>query len=113
MIIDDYQFGQITISGQQFSKDVIILPDRVISPWRRQNGHTLIPADLEEIMEAEPEVILVGTGKSGLMKVPPETIEYFAGKGIEVFSYPTADAVNLYNNTPKCHIVVAALHITC
>lgn len=113
MFIDDYRFGRITICGRVFEKDVIIMPDRVISPWQRRQGHVLTPEDMEPIMAASPDVILVGTGNSGLMQVPAETVRYCRDRGVEIFSYTTAAAAHLYNTTPKCHKVIAAFHLTC
>ncbi|OQY18037.1 MAG: hypothetical protein B6I35_13630 [Anaerolineaceae bacterium 4572_32.2] len=44
--IESYRFGRIIIDGQTHSKDVIILPDRVIENWWRQEGHALHLDDL-------------------------------------------------------------------
>jgi hypothetical protein len=41
--IDSYKFGRIVIDGQAYSRDVIILPDRVIRDWWRDSGHILHP----------------------------------------------------------------------
>ena len=42
MRIDRYAFGNIVIDGKAYTKDVIIFPDRVYSPWWRKDGHFLI-----------------------------------------------------------------------
>ncbi len=36
MKISDYSFGNITINGETYTKDVIIYPDRIFSLWWRK-----------------------------------------------------------------------------
>ena len=52
MAIDQYSFGQIDIDGRRYDADVIILPDRVLSSWWREEGHNLCEADLAEVLAA-------------------------------------------------------------
>jgi hypothetical protein len=40
--IDHYEFGRIIIDGREETKDLIILPDRVVRNWWRQEGHALV-----------------------------------------------------------------------
>ena len=47
--IDSYQFGEIVISGKEYSSDVIIFPDRVIDNWWRETGHELCLEDITEV----------------------------------------------------------------
>ena len=113
MFIQDYQFGRITIKGQEYTSDVVIYPDRVQNPWRRRSGHDLTIADFEEVLAAGPEMLIIGTGRSGLLTVHADVMLQLKSAGIDVFAYRTTDAVKLYNSIPKCHMIVAALHLTC
>jgi hypothetical protein len=113
MIIEHYSFGSITIDGKTYNSDVIIYPGKVDSSWWRREGHNLQAADLTSIIEAEPQVLVVGTGASGVMKVPRETISHLTSKGIEVHVERTAKAVELFNKLQREKIVIAALHLTC
>jgi hypothetical protein len=113
MRITSYSFGRITVDGKTYAKDVIILPGRVLSPWWRLEGHYLQPADLDEVIKARPDLLIVGTGASGVMKVPPETVQFLGGKGIIVEVLTTSKAVEKFNKSPKDSTVVAALHLTC
>ena len=58
--IDSYRFGEIVIDGRRHSKDVIIYPDRVRGHWWRKEGHFLALEDLAEVLQAPPEVLVVG-----------------------------------------------------
>ena len=114
MRIEDYRFGRIVIDGKTYTSDVIIFPDHVQSHWWREEGHVLQPADLWDVIQAKPKVLVVGTGHSGLMRIPPETEEYLREQGIELRAERTAAACKLYNRLSQAgERVVAALHLTC
>ena len=70
--VDSYSFGQIVINGRKYTSDVIIFPDRVQGDWYRKKSHELTLKDVTGILDENPEILLVGTGASGLMKVLPE-----------------------------------------
>jgi len=113
-MIDAYQFGKITIDGQAYRSDVIIYPDRVDADWWRKEGHKLQVADIAEILEAKPEVLVVGTGAYGVMQVTPEVIEALQAAGIELLAERTEQACQRYNELrEQGKKVIAALHLTC
>ncbi|MHC1599593.1 MAG: Mth938-like domain-containing protein [Candidatus Methanospirareceae archaeon] len=112
-MINSYDFGRIVIDGTVFATDVIIFPDRVEDNWWRRDGHILHVADIESVVEEKPEVLIVGTGKYGIMKVLSQTREYIESKGIELIVEPTEKACEIYNRISQAKKVVAALHLTC
>ena len=83
MLINSYHFGSIVINGNRYSSDVIIYPDRVDGNWWRKQGHQLHIEDLKGVFEERPEVLLVGTGSPGLMRVSPETEDYLEAQRIK------------------------------
>lgn len=111
--IDSYHFGQIVISGRKYSSDVIIFPDRVQNAWHRSSSHQLNLKDIAEITDENPEVLIVGTGTAGLVKVLPEVKQEAEARGIKLIAEPTEDACNTYNSLSHSQKVVAALHLTC
>ncbi len=113
-MIEHYEFGHIVIAGKSYHSDVIIYPDRVDAEWWREEGHRLSPVDLWDVVQAKPEILVVGTGYSGLMEVPRETIRYLEENGIKVLVYRTGEAWKVYNKLLKeGKKVVAAFHLTC
>lgn len=112
-IIDSYRFGLVVVGGKQYTSDVIIFPDRVRDNWWRQTGHQLCLEDIAEVITANPEVLIVGSGASGLMKVLPELERGIKTQGIELIVEATAQAGHTYNQLCHSQRVVAALHITC
>ena len=111
--IDSYRFGRVVINGDPYTKDVIILPDRVIGGWWRKEGHTLHPEDLEVVIEAVPEVLVVGRGAYSRMEVTPEALNALKAAGIELESENTEEACKRYNQIRKDCKAAAALHLTC
>jgi hypothetical protein len=112
-MIDAYDFGRIVIDGKTYTSDVILFPDRVEAEWWRREGHVLLIEDIESIIKEQPELLIVGTGKYGVMKVPRETRAYIHSKGIDLLVAPTDKACELYNYHAGSKKVVAALHLTC
>jgi len=112
-MIDSYDFGRIVIDGKRYNSDLIVFPDKVRDGWWRKEGHRLHVEDLKDVLEAKPEMLVVGTGYSGLMTVPPETRKYVESEGIELIAQKTTEACKTFNRLVKSRKVVAALHLTC
>ena len=112
-IIDSYRFGQVVVSGKKYTSDVIIFPDRVRGNWWRKTGHQLCLKDIAEVMTENPEVLVVGTGASGLVEVLPEVEGGVETQGIKLIFEPTDKARHTYNHICHSQKVVAALHLTC
>lgn len=111
--IGEYDFGRVVIDGHAYSSDLLVLRDRVRDNWWREDGHNLEPADLEEVLGERPEILVIGTGYFGAMKVPAETVEYVKSRGTEVFVLRTGEAVKLFNSFSGSRRTAAALHLTC
>ena len=112
-MIESCEFGRIVIKGKRYATDVIIYPDHVEDNWWREEGHSLSPVDLWAVVQAKPQVLVVGTGYSGLMRVLPETEKYLREQGIRLIAKRTTEAVRIYNQLCQSTRVVAALHLTC
>ena len=110
--IEQYEFGRIRIDGEDYSRDVIVLPDRVVPNWWRQDGHSLVMADLEDVAEELPGRLVVGIGADGRMRPDPAALEALQARGIEVETLPTPDAVRRYGELDPA-TTAAALHLTC
>ena len=111
--IDSYYFGEIVIDGQKYSSDVVIFPHGVRDNWWRKMGHELRVEDIVEVITESPEVLVVGTGASGLMKVLPEVEQAAQARGIKLIMATTDRACDTYNQLSHSQRLVAALHLTC
>lgn len=114
--IDGYSFGRITINNKTYTSDVIIYPDIVDSSWWRKEGHYLQPVDLDGVINAKPDILIIGTGASGVMQMPKETLDFIKSKKIHLYVEMTGKAVDLFNKLCRekpDKKIIAALHLTC
>ena len=111
-MIDNYEFGSITIDGKRYDQDVIIYKGRV-REWWRETSHNVSLGDIEDLMSEKPKTIIFGTGASGVMKVPKETEDFLIKAGIEVIVLKTGDAYKKFNSLSSSQDIAAALHLTC
>jgi hypothetical protein len=111
--IDHYRFGNITINGHKYAHDVIILPDRVLPNWWRNEGHELAMEDLQQVLNSDPELLVIGQGAYSRMRVPSEVQEQLQAEGIEFSITSTNEACEIYNRERQNRRTVAALHLTC
>ena len=114
-MIESYNFGRIVINGRVYTSDLIIFNNNSIKEnWWRKEGHKLHIEDLEEVIKRKPEILVIGTGYLGLMKVPKEVKDFLNQKGIEVVSQKTKEACETFNKLLSSkRKVAAALHLTC
>jgi len=114
MSIDNYSFGRMVIDGHEYSSDLIIYPDgRVTDSWWRSSGHRLTADDIRELISAQPEVIIAGTGASGIMAPEAGLGAELEARGIEFRALPSGEAVDLYNQTCTSRKTGACFHLTC
>jgi hypothetical protein len=111
--VERYSFGRMVVDGQEHTDDLILLPDRVVPNWWREEGHRLSVKDLESVLDAQPEVLVVGTGAQGVMKVPHETRHVVKEAGIELKIAKTDDAWRTYNDLQGKRETAGAFHLTC
>ena len=111
--IDSYHFGQIVINGRKYTSDVIIFPDSVQGDWYRKKSHELTLEDIAGMLDENPEILLVGTGAPGMMRVLPEVVQAAEAANIQLIVQPTGEACDIYNQLSRVQRVVAALHLTC
>jgi len=110
--IEEYRFGRIVVDGEEQTRDLILLPDRIVTNWWRAEGHRLVLDDLGDVLEELPRHLLVGTGAYGQMRPEPETLEWLQERGIAVEALPTGEAVRRYGELDPRR-TAAALHLTC
>lgn len=113
--IKNYNFGEVCISGESLTSDFIIHPSGAIHKnWWRKNGHFLELSDIQSLVDESPEIIIVGTGASGLMKISAELEPLLHGLNIKIIASPTQEAINLYTEKIQTDAKIGAcFHLTC
>lgn len=102
------------IDGFRYTSDLIIIDNEVMDHWRRREGHRLFVPDLDLVFARKPEILIVGSGSSGLMKVDKSVEKECSRLGIRLEARPTAQAVKLFNDLESSgKILAGAFHLTC
>ena len=109
-----YSFGRVKVDGRTMTRDLILLGDEILSPWIRKEGHRLHIADLKWVLDRRPDVLIVGTGTFGALRVSSEVVDILGEGGIELLSVKTEEAIAVYNHrVNRGDRVACCLHLTC
>lgn len=111
--IDFCTFGKIVVNGTTYTDDLIIYEDHIQDSWRRAKGHFLRIDDIPLVVEKRPEVLVVGTGASGMMEVPRDTKSRLLAMEIEIVAAPTNRAVKYFNRLKSKKRTIGAFHLSC
>ena len=113
--IESYTPGRVVVDGVELHRDVIVLPDRVLTEWWRRDGHSLAMEDLNDVLEELPERLILGCGYSSQLQPEPAVIDALAERGVKVEALPTDQAVERFSELEARNpaAVAAALHLTC
>lgn len=112
MRLSGYRFGRIDVDGVPYHHDVAVLPSGVREWWRRE-GHRVYPEDLGDALAEHPEIVVIGTGLSGLLAVTEEAERALTQAGVELHVARTKEAVDAYNELCQRRRACALLHLTC
>lgn len=118
------RFGSITIDGKKYKYDVYLYPngdlekrDKSHSP--RINGHrSLSTWELDKITEEKPEILIIGTGQTGVLPMNEESKEWInkaeKEKGIKIIMGKTPNILDKTNEMLNSEKKVAGIfHTTC
>jgi hypothetical protein len=109
-MIEHYSFGNITINGKNY-EDIKIKDDKII-PWHYIEHHTVTEQDITELIDGI-DILVIGTGASGLVKVKEEVLDLAKQKDVAIIIKPTAEACKCFNELSNNKRVAAILHSTC
>src|ERR687898_1571829 len=110
--LEDYSFGRIVVDGEEQTRDLIVLPHRVLTNWWRREGHSLALEDLTEVEDELPERLILGTGAHGRLRPPRAVIEELERRGNDVEG-PQNDHAGRPHGDLDERRTAAALHLTC
>jgi len=114
MLIKSYQFGSMTVGEKEHRSDLKIIEGKVFPSWGRQEGHVVDVADVDDILAAKPETLVVGRGDPGRMRVSDSLRAALASAHIQLIEEPTVRAVAAFNRlSENDRKVAAAFHLTC
>jgi hypothetical protein len=103
------------VDGQIHSKDLKMIKERVILEWWRKEDHRLHNIDdIEDIISASPEVLVIGMGYAEKMQVEKRLKAPIEEKNIRLIPQNTAATVKTFNKLEEeVRAVAAVFHLTC
>jgi hypothetical protein len=116
--IDSFNFGFIVVDDKQYTHDVIILPDGTVkdrnSGKGRLGSHSIARSEIESLIKTEPDVILIGTGVSGMARLAHDAEYYLQKPDMNLTVLPSPEVVKKYNQyIDDGERVAALIHVTC
>jgi len=115
--ITDYSWGHLEVDGKIHFKDAKLFPCRAKKwNWKKTGtSHSpgIQPADVEELITAGCEVIILSTGMDNRLQVCPETLELLKENNIETHVLSTDIAIKKYNKLRKKNRTGGLFHSTC
>ena len=118
MTIENTEFGSITIDGETYDYDVIIrLGGKVekrkkkLSKEKYGTSHIISKDEAKFIYEDGCEILIVGAGQEGNVRLSPEAGDYFNKKGCKVLARPTREAIQSFNESHARKI--GLMHVIC
>jgi uncharacterized protein len=94
-LFSGYGPGYVAVNSVRYERNVLVSPEAVVE-WGVRGFETLAPGDFAFIREAQPEIVILGTGATQRFP-PPELARALAvsGAGVEVMD--TKAACRTYN----------------
>jgi len=114
-MIEHYATGSyMRVDGNDYHRDLKIIHGQVKSNWWRKQGHRLDTEDISDILSAKPEMLVIGTGYAGNMRIPDSVRSAIENHHIRVVAEETANAVSIFNRlNHEGRDVAGAFHLTC
>jgi hypothetical protein len=118
MLIDSTEFGAITIDGKAYDHDVIIRLSGKVEKRRKRlskdvygTSHIVSEAEAKFVFEKGCDLLIVGAGQQGNVRLSPEASEFLDKKGCRVLVQPTPDAIHAFNRAREK--TIGLMHVTC
>jgi len=116
-----YKFGMVKFADKKYQHDIIVHLDgnvdkRNKNPSKIKYGtsHILAAEEIEDLIEENLDVLVVGCGQYSVLKVGEDAMELLSAENIELVDLPTQEAVDEFNKLKnQGKRVVAIIHVTC
>jgi hypothetical protein len=110
-------WGRLEVEGLGVVKDLKVWPGggREWDWSETGTGHSLgiQPADVEELLGAGAEVVVLSRGMEMRLEVPQSTLGWLEARGVTVHVAETTKAIELYNRLRGTTAVGGLFHSTC
>lgn len=115
--IASFRWGEVVDSSGRTFRDARLFPGGVEEWDWRKTGTRHEPgiqiADLADLIETAPDVVILSRGVDLVLQVPQATIDFARGRVATVLVLQSEQAVAEYNRRIVNERVVALVHSTC
>lgn len=111
MQIEEFKFGSFRIDGMTYLSDIKII-DKRIKYWAGRTRYDIELSQLKDLLVPMPELVIIGTGAAGLMKVPIDVKMFFMNNRIPIIIEKTDAACKEFNKAMKAGKKVHALLVS-
>ncbi len=116
--IQETGFGYLVVGKRRIMHDVVIRLDGSVEKRKKElskavfgTSHIISLEEAKHVFQDGAELLIVGSGQSGLARLSPEAAAYFQNKKCIVEILPTPRAIERWNEAKGA--VIALLHVTC
>jgi hypothetical protein len=111
-------FGSITLDGEKVEHDILIRLNGTVEKRKKKlskevygTSHTVSLAEAKYVYEEGAEIIIIGSGQDGMLKLSDEAAAFFKKKVCKVRLMPTPEAAREWNKAKSA--TIGLFHITC
>ena len=120
-MIEGTGFGYIIVNGVKYDHDIAVHVDGSVTkrkkelskPYKKGVHTPLAPSEIEEILDENPEIVIIGSGQYGALPILDETIKLLEEKNVKYIIEKTPKAIEEYNKLSKNKRVAGIFHVTC
>ena len=88
--------GWVRVGGVEYRENIVLTPESVVTGWAAGGFERLTEGDFEALLEARPELVLLGTGAT--LRFPhPRLSSALAAAGVGLEVMDTQAACRTYN----------------
>lgn len=114
-MFQDCKFGMVKYDEKEYNHDIIVHVDGSVTARKKEisrrkygTSHILAEEEIEPLLHERPDVIIVGSGVHGALRLGEISIE------TNIIVLPTCKAAREYNRLKEGgKKVVAIVHVTC
>lgn len=117
-LVRAHGWGSVEVEGLGRLRDAKLWPGGGRAwDWTETGTHHrpgIQPADVAELLEHRPEVVVLSRGRELRLETAPETVAVLETRGVETVRAETGAAIEAYNRLAgEGRRVAALLHTTC
>ena len=113
-MITEFSFGRIVVQGRACNSDIKIVQGKLVPDWWRRSGHSVEIADVQDILDSDCEILVIGQGQPGYMRITDSLRRHLEQNSIQLIEEPTREAVQTFNRLySEGQPVSGGFHVGC